>query len=148
MAVLQERLYLWMLSFFPSFFSSSFFLFFPSSFLSLPVLLRYNWHTALCKFEVYDHNDLTYIHHEMITTLYLVKVYVSYTYKIKEIGTNIFFVMKTLRIHSLSTTIIQQCYPYYAIHYISSIYSSYSWKFVPFDCLLSVLSSKTWWFCF
>ena len=106
MAILQKRLYLWMLSFFPSFFSSSFFLFFPSPFLSLPVLLIYNWHTALYKFEVYKHNDLTYIHHEMITTIYLVKVYVSYTYK-NEIETNIFFVMKTLRIYSLSAIIIQ-----------------------------------------
>ena len=37
----------------------------------------------------------------MITTIYPVKVYVSYTYKIKEIEKNIFFVMKTLRIYFL-----------------------------------------------
>ena len=90
-----------MLSFFSSFFFLSFFLFFPSPFISLPVLLRYNGHTALCKFEVYNHNDLTYIYHEMITAIYPVKVYVSYTYKIKEIEKNIFFVMKTLRIYFL-----------------------------------------------
>ena len=32
----------------------------------LPVLLRYNWHTALCQLQGHD---LTYIHHEMMTII-------------------------------------------------------------------------------
>ena len=47
----------------------------------------------LYKFGVW-HNDLTYIHDEMIITISLVNIY-HLRYKIKEIEANFFLVMKT-----------------------------------------------------
>lgn len=45
-------------------------------FFFLPILLWYNWHTALCKFRVYSlSNDLTYIDHKMFMTERLIHVF-------------------------------------------------------------------------
>ena len=41
--------------------------------------MRYNWHTTVCKFKGVQPNDLTYIHHKMITMI------CSYIYHLIEI---------------------------------------------------------------
>ena len=50
----------------------------------------------------------------------------------------IFLVMNTLRIYpqQLSHRIYKGInYSYHVVHYISTTYLSYNWKFVSFDCL-------------
>ena len=63
---------------------------------SLSVLLRYNWHAALCKFKVYS--ILIYISSEMITQWVLLTSIISYRYKKKKFS----LIMTTFRIYSLS----------------------------------------------
>ena len=58
----------------------------------LRVLLRYNGHEALYKVQGMQHNDLTYIPYEMITTVSLVNLY----HKIENKRKIFFFLVKLL----------------------------------------------------
>ena len=61
-----------------------------SQHLFLPVLLWYNWYTALYKFKVYSIMIWLNIPQEMVIIVSLLASIILYRYKIKEIEENIF----------------------------------------------------------
>ena len=75
----------------------------------LLVLFRYNCHTEAHTVECVQHNDLTYIQHEMVITRSLMNI-ISYRYKILKIENKVLFCDENSGF-TLTTFIysIQQC---------------------------------------
>ena len=113
-------------------------------------LLRYNWRITLRKFKVYNvmvwymHILQNYYHRKFVnasiilhSNCFFVCIFFSYLYFCAEKIATLF------RTFKYTNNIV--IYSYYAVNYIPRTYSSYNWKFLPFDHYFPISSPPSLW---